>query len=178
MACSDQEFVSYVKRKRQDYDEGIFVTEDKLMEVAENFYTRKMEDGSWNEPTEDQKRIIALTAQITKSETTVRKDKAKPRDNKGKQANKNGKKEYELPKWKTTPPKGDQPKTKVVDKRTYHWCHKHKMWTMHKPEDCRKSSKPPAKTTTEKSESNEAEVQKNTNLRVSQALSAILQGEE
>ena len=40
--------------------------------------------------------------------------------------------------WKDVAPKKDDPKTKEVNGKTYHWCPKHKAWTLHKPEDeCR-----------------------------------------
>ena len=40
--------------------------------------------------------------------------------------------------WKTKAPKKGDPKTKKVDGKTYHWCHKHEAWTLHAPADCRK----------------------------------------
>ena len=39
--------------------------------------------------------------------------------------------------WKDVAPKKDDPKTKGVNRKTYHWCPKHKAWTLHKPEECR-----------------------------------------
>ena len=40
--------------------------------------------------------------------------------------------------WKDVAPKKDDPKTKEVNGKTYHWCPKHKARTLHKPEDeCR-----------------------------------------
>ena len=38
--------------------------------------------------------------------------------------------------WKKRPPSQDQPVTKMVDGKTYHWCHKHHAWTIHSPEQC------------------------------------------
>ena len=39
--------------------------------------------------------------------------------------------------WKDVAPKKDDRKTKGVNGKTHHWCHKHKAWTLHKPEECR-----------------------------------------
>jgi hypothetical protein len=45
-------------------------------------------------------------------------------------------------KWKLKEPKDGEPNTKRVfqdgEKKTYHWCPHHKMWTIHKPEECKK----------------------------------------
>jgi hypothetical protein len=44
-------------------------------------------------------------------------------------------------KWKLKGPKDGEPNTKRVfqdgEKKTYHWCPHHKMWTIHKPEECK-----------------------------------------
>jgi hypothetical protein len=45
-------------------------------------------------------------------------------------------------KWKLKEPKDGEPNTKRVfqdgEKKMYHWCPHHKMWTIHKPEECKK----------------------------------------
>jgi hypothetical protein len=45
-------------------------------------------------------------------------------------------------KWKLKEPKDGESNTKRVfqdgEKKTYHWCPHHKMWTIHKPEECKK----------------------------------------
>ncbi len=38
--------------------------------------------------------------------------------------------------WKDKAPKKGDPKTKKVKSKTYHWCHKHKAWTLHALADC------------------------------------------
>ena len=44
-------------------------------------------------------------------------------------------------KWKTLPPKQGESTTKLrmVDgvERKYHWCHNHKKWTLHSPQECK-----------------------------------------
>jgi hypothetical protein len=54
---------------------------------------------------------------------------------KGSKAKKDKKKKQNQ-EWKKIPPKDGEAKQKSVGKNTYHWCDKHKAWTVHKPEDC------------------------------------------
>ena len=46
----------------------------------------------------------------------------------------------EYPEWKKRPPGKNDPKTKQVQGRTYHWCPYHKFWSAHKPEECKLST--------------------------------------
>ena len=39
--------------------------------------------------------------------------------------------------WKKVKPKDDEAKVKTVSGKQYHWCEKHKAWTVHSPSECR-----------------------------------------
>ena len=39
--------------------------------------------------------------------------------------------------WKKVPPKANEPTTKKIGKKDFHWCKHHMAWTVHLPEDCR-----------------------------------------
>ena len=39
--------------------------------------------------------------------------------------------------WKKVPPSSGASSTKFVNTKTYHWCVKHAMWTIHTPADCK-----------------------------------------
>ena len=88
------------------------------------------------EDTMQNKTVLALAAQLHKL------------TKQGKYNNKNPK--Y---KWKLKAPKDGEPNTRRVlqdgQKRTYHWCPFHNMWTIHKPNECKRypvgKSKPPTK---------------------------------
>jgi hypothetical protein len=41
-----------------------------------------------------------------------------------------------IPAWKKVAPKANEATTKSVNNKTFHWCPKHKMWTVHKPTEC------------------------------------------
>ena len=141
-SASDEQFVAYMRRKREDYYDGQIITPDGLMDLAVKKYSTMITSNEWNAPTEDQKKILALEAEIEK----MKKKKMNPQKFKGKSKdNDNGKNDRKSNKndatwgWKKTPPKDGQ-KTKKFRDKTYHWCPHHKLWCLHKPEDCKKGN--------------------------------------
>ena len=60
------------------------------------------------------------------------------REQPGQQTQPKPKKEWVKPAWKTDVPIDDQPKVKANQGKTYHWCHHHLQWTIHKPGECLK----------------------------------------
>jgi len=73
----DTEFVDYIKYHEQQYDDGITITEDHLMHIALNKYKMMIEQKTWNAPTEEQEKIIALEARIDKLLKACDKQQAK-----------------------------------------------------------------------------------------------------
>ncbi len=61
---SDKEFVSYIKRKHETYEEGTDIEPDNLMKLADTTYKILKEAGRWNAPSAEEENIIALEAQI------------------------------------------------------------------------------------------------------------------
>ena len=51
--------------------------------------------------------------------------------------NKKGKSNNDKWAWKKNPLKDSDPKTKHFNNKTYHWCHKHQMWTLYKSRECK-----------------------------------------
>ena len=39
--------------------------------------------------------------------------------------------------WKKVPPKANEPTTKKIGKKDFHWCKHHMAWTVHLPTNCR-----------------------------------------
>jgi hypothetical protein len=145
-ACADEEFLRWIKRKEDEYNEGQNITPEELMILAENKYTALKESGMWLQKTADQKRIVALTAQmltwnkdkLQKKKTDDKKGTSKDARNKGKKIQK-GKKPEGKADWFTTPPGMGQPKDKDVNGKDYHWCIHHGTggkWVHHLPADC------------------------------------------
>lgn len=184
-ACSDTTFVRYITRKEDDYNEGQDVTVDALLDLAGNKYESLIEAGEFNQPTDEQKKIVALTAQLEKLGKTSKsfaqnKDKksGKPsKDGQQKSTKKNGKKETSnkdksssYPAWKLIPPGAGDPHTKVVNGKTYHWCKYHNMWTIHKASECTKGQTQSQDTSATQSGTG--------NLRINRNLQAVIEEDE
>jgi hypothetical protein len=123
-----------------------------LMDEAESFYLNLREGRSWKKAHDDRPRIYALKASdaSVSSESTQEKD-----PNISKKQSSTLKKyikafaatERQLReqkyKWKQVPPKDGESTTKrvLVDgvRKKYYWCVHHKAWTLHSPQECRKS---------------------------------------
>ena len=60
-------------RKQQDYDEGENLTPNRIMELAENISNKAIKLDNWKLQTDEQKRIVALTAKV---EGLVKSNKA------------------------------------------------------------------------------------------------------
>jgi len=81
-------------------------------------------------PSRERKEIIALNAKLEK---LTNKNKADSEETKIKRN-----KRFE---WKKLAPK-DRVNTKEKNGKHYNCCAKHKMWTLHKPEECKLENKP------------------------------------
>ena len=66
-AAPDEEFVTYIKDLKSQCDDGrATFTAEELMVRAENKYEARLldEENAWGKPTEDQEKIVAMTAEI------------------------------------------------------------------------------------------------------------------
>ena len=159
-AAPDDEFVVYIKDLRSQCDDGraTFTAED-LMVRAENKYEAQLldEENAWGKPTEEQEKIIAMTAEINslkkeRRSPTTKKDKDKAATKKSATKKAPAKKTKEQKKktndkwaWKGKPPKETDSKennafVKTFESKKYYWCKNHNngagMWTLHHPSDC------------------------------------------
>jgi hypothetical protein len=141
-AVSDTTFVEYMALKESNYDEGTEYSPEQLMQLAKDKYAILKQKGTWKAPSADQKKIIALEAQIKKLSDKGKPDK--PADKKKKDDSKKNKKpddkKTEVPKWMTTPPGKDDKLQKTVNDKTYYWCTNHGkvgQWVRHSPADCK-----------------------------------------
>jgi hypothetical protein len=117
-AASDSDFVQYMKEKRNCYEEEQPMDTDSLMQSALNKYNIAVQTGRWNAPDKKDATIFAMRTEIEtlKSKRTGSNDKWA---------------------WKLKKPERGAPKTKVIQKKTYHWCPTHEMWTIHTPAECK-----------------------------------------
>jgi hypothetical protein len=137
LSVKDDEFMQLVRisyfKHEQSNEPG---NPMKLMKVMENHHHRRLTEGTWN-PTigkTDREKIIALESTIAQ----MKADKSKPTENKEHYNNKRQREPDGEGKWawKKSAPKQGKPSTMQRGKKTYHWCHKHHMWTIHTPEEC------------------------------------------
>ena len=142
-ACKDKEFTTWVKTKEDAYNEGNDFTPEELMTLADNKYQSLIDAGNWLQQTEDQKRIVAMAAQID----TLEKAKAnakKPDGKKGAKNTKKGKKNDKNKKggrfaWLYEEPGPNQPKEKDIKGTMWYWCVHHGQkgkWVKHPPDKC------------------------------------------
>jgi len=145
--ATDKDFVTYIKNKENDYDEGRDVDPYQLMQLAQNKYKTMVDEKTWAAPSKEEEKIIALEAKITKL-TKSKKGKDGTNSNKGKKgknknkdkANNSGKQSNSgpnRPAWKLkAPPNNQKDKPKTVQGKQYWWCPNHKMWCLHKASEC------------------------------------------
>ena len=167
-AAPDEEFVTYIKDLKSQADDGraSFTAED-LMIRAENKYKARLLDKEnvWGKPTEEQEKIVAMSAEInllkkerggTAGKNTKSKPAAKPAAKKQspkkaafKKPTDKKKKTNDKWAWKNKAPKETDAKerdafVKTFENKKYFWCTNHNngegMWTLHHPNECESGS--------------------------------------
>lgn len=107
------------------------------MKEVETYYKDRIKTGEWGKLNEDEERIIALRAELAAAKTSTKRDTRRRGD---RTTRDNERKE----RWRTKAPKPNEPNTKRMSvngtENTYHWCSNHKMWTVHKPSECKLKS--------------------------------------
>lgn len=78
LAASDKAFVPYIDKKLELYEEGADISADQMMLWARQKYDLLREKGTWNVPTEEEEKIIALEAQLKKIEKQMKSGKTNP----------------------------------------------------------------------------------------------------
>ncbi len=115
------------------------INTDALMLLADNKFKTFKQANTWNAPSPEEEKILALKTQIQK----LRKEKKKPKqqdskNGRGKDGTKNGKKKKkDGPKWMQVPPAdADKDKPKTIKGKQYFWCAKHAKWAGHLTSAC------------------------------------------
>lgn len=78
LSASDKAFVPYIDKKLELYEEGADISADQMMLWARQKYDLLREKGTWNVPTEEEEKIIALEAQLKKIEKQMKSGKTNP----------------------------------------------------------------------------------------------------
>ncbi len=104
------------------------INTDALMLLADNKFKTFKQASTWNTPSPEEEKILALETQIQK----LQKERKKPKQQEGKKgADKDGtkkgrKKKKDGPKWMQVPPAdANKDKSKTVKGKQYFWCAMH-----------------------------------------------------
>ena len=193
-AASDKVFVRYINEKMERYEEGEDIHSDTLMQLADNKFRLMKERGTWDAPSAEEEKILALQAEVEKLKNRKRKpdkkseSKAKKSANSKRKSTKPGKKQQqEKPEWMhTRPEEKDLHKPRVWNGKDWWYCHPDTggkcegEYRRHKPSQCEgKAFKIKAKDKKSKSKVRESsEDESKHNLRVANALSTIIDESE
>ena len=60
-ACSDREFIEYIKRKEDSFEEGAGITPDQLMKYADEKYKTLLQKGTWNAPDANEEKNLGTS---------------------------------------------------------------------------------------------------------------------
>ena len=153
LSSRDVNFRKYMEKKQEDYDDGVQFTPDGLMNSASNKFKILVQSGKWMAPTDEQSKILALEAKVSKMGKSTStsgsnasgstKQTSSNSGGSGKSTTKKGRNNKPIPAWQTKWPGRDfveNNKPKIHDGRTYYWCKKHKRFCMHKTSECRLGS--------------------------------------
>jgi hypothetical protein len=156
--ASDPDFSSYMRLERTAFGTGKQqYTVEELMSAALTTYDLRKQSGQWVSPGGNkftEEKFVALQAQVNKftSRNNQKEHDSKKKNNgtqgsntsaqntSGAQDSGKASRDKEFA-WKKKPPKeGESSTKKGKDKngveRDYHWCPKHKAWTLHSANEC------------------------------------------
>lgn len=136
-ACSDREFIEYIKRKEDSFEEGNEITPDQLMKYADEKYKTLLQKGTWNAPDANEEKILALQVEINKLKNKAGRSKKKSSNGKSKA-------QKEKPEWfNSRPSDGNLNAPKEWNGKMWHYCHKDTggkcdgVWRQHLPSECK-----------------------------------------
>jgi hypothetical protein len=168
-AASDKKFRLYVEHQESDYFDGLAITPQSLMNKMSTRYKQLILQKMWDAPSEEDKKIMAMQAQINlyepKKSNVAKKDESKKQyANKGRTPD---------PDWLANNVKPDPASTVNMHKGTpWYFCCQETcgkcggQWCKHKPTDCKGISKPEQERTANEGSSNKK-------LKIMKALQAV-----
>jgi hypothetical protein len=144
LCASDKTFVAYIQRKQEKYEDEEQeeeLTPPVLMNAANTKYKILKEKGVWNAPSEEEEKILALEAKVSKLEK--KKSPRAPKNDDRSNERERRKTVSKKPKELLTPPMEAELRKPIQwNNRTWYWCHADTggkcpgVWRCHKPEKC------------------------------------------
>lgn len=171
LKVKDRDFIDYIKRKKESYDEGHDTTPTALMDAAEIKYLQLTQAQTWCAPSEEEKQIVALAAQLKEAKSTLAKMKGKTQpknDSKRDPSASKGSSTSTDQSWMKQKPRPGQ-KTRTYKGKSYKWCEHHAKWTSHFTDECRAKKK----AVEGKKSDHKAEKSEDKSLTIAKALVAI-----
>jgi hypothetical protein len=143
--ANDTEFLDFLRRKENAYEEGHDVGPLNLMSESLVKYKARMLVGKWSAPTKEQGQILALTAQVEHLKSTRKSGKTAPSAPQSALTSASKQKQDAGWAWKKKIPQEGEATTKEFDGKQYSVnCKFHpKQWVCHTSAEC---SKNPANT--------------------------------
>jgi hypothetical protein len=159
----NDEFHRYIEMHRNMYDDGLLLSSEQLMRHAVTKYDTINQRASTSQESEPPVLALQVTNELKKGDTTNEVMQALLAKLGEASKRKGGRK---IPAWKKVAPKANESTTKTMNSKTFHWCPKHKMWTVHKPDEC-----------TLQDETENATTTTNPTLALSKALMSVMNDE-
>jgi hypothetical protein len=155
---NDLPFKQYITHIKDNHDDGTKIyTEHELMQKTVTFYKKAIQDKEWEEPSEEQKNVLALQTELKtlkkKTEKQVKFDKStkQAKDQKASSLKKKKKqKGLTRPDWleNNTPPKDPKAmKFRLWNNVKWYWCAPDSggkckgNWRRHSPDECKGMAK-------------------------------------
>ena len=159
LQATDPNFVTYIKQKYSEYQEGKGpATNTELMQLANERFKILTDAGTWNAASDEDDKIIALEAQV--KQLTAKITSIKPQQQAGKPAyprpagtsggrfappknkkppskGRGDRDRFEKNPWMKVPLKPGEPHTKKVGNKAFQYCDIHKAWGQHSTAECR-----------------------------------------
>ena len=142
LAVPDKQFKAYINGKLERHEEGLTITPLQLMDWAKMRYDILFEKKEWNAPTEEEKQILALQAQVNNLKKGKGNQKGKNGNRNNNGNNSNGDAKISKPQWMSQEPAKDQlTKPKTWMNELWYWCGKKtggkcEKFRKHKPSEC------------------------------------------
>ena len=186
LAASDKVFVKYITEKMDRYEEGDEMSADALMQLADNKFRLLKERDEWDAPSAEEEKLLALEAEIERLKKG-KKRKSEAKEQKGSSNNKrnNNKssknKGMDKPSWMFKRPSDDElHKPRKWNGKDWWYCGNETggkcdgEYRRHKPQDCRGNAFKKSKSEKKPSEGAKQRIEEGRNLKVSEALSTII----
>jgi hypothetical protein len=136
-----EEFRSYINRKEEQYTDGtLSLPAQELAIMAQQHFTLMKTKGTFMKSQVIEHEIVAMRAKMVQLKGKLALSKNVEQagtENTGEGTNKQRQKRDAA--RKKVPPKSNEPTTKKIGTKDFHWCKHHMAWTVHLPADCRLS---------------------------------------